>query len=331
VHRWSELAAEVAALGERRVFLSNENLAMATEAQAARAVTDLGGQSVHAVLVARALSPLLPSAWQQFIQQTTRMPPFEDWLRSVLGLSEPDGASDAFWRHHDLSAQVDRWAASAAAPDRVVVIVAREGDRNHLIRVFEAMLGLPPGLLDKARPSSNSSLSYTQAEFLRNLDQRGAELGWSSAFHKGVLKDALNPAVRKWQRDDDGAIVLPDWAADRVAELTERRIDFLASTGVRVVGDPQDLRVPVRTATPEERPGDPVVSVTVAAESVATAVQVTLDHAARRRESAVAKARRAAHRQPRRRQTPPLDQVSGRELAAALAARVRRRLASRGR
>ncbi|MBD8869354.1 hypothetical protein [Nocardioides donggukensis] len=308
---WAELAAEVRAAGDVRVCVSNETFAVADDEQAARTVRDLGDEDVHVVMVARPLGRLLPSQWQQRVRKQQGMVSFDDWLRIVLHGSEEEAHHRHFWHQHDLDGMIRRW--SAAAPGRVSVIVSREGDRSYLPRLFEGMLGLPEGMLDRATPQANFSLSLSEAELVRSLDEVAERRGWDPEFYYGGLKRQVLRFIRRHKRGpDDRPLVLPAWVTERVAELDAERQAVLESSGVRVIGDPASLCEPARTIPDDEAARPVLIPADLAARLTGFAVHRVLSDVPAETEPPAAPVRTA------------LEQASTLDLAAALARRARR-------
>ena len=69
---------------------------------------------------------------------------------------------------------------------------------------------------------------------------------------------------------------MPSWALDVVRELSERRISDLERLGVRVVGDPEVLRVPADVPVAEAPLETPAVEAPIAAAAVAAVMRVAL-------------------------------------------------------
>ena len=68
---------------------------------------------------------------------------------------------------------------------------------------------------------------------------------------------------------------LPDWAADRLRDLSDRRIEDLGSLGergVRLVGDPGLMRMPADVATAAPPLPAPAIELLTAAETLASAL-----------------------------------------------------------
>lgn len=316
---WEALAAEVADAGDLRVCVSNEDFAAVDARTAGRIGRDLGGDRAHVALVARPMEKLLPSQWQQRVRRSRNAAPYDEWLRTVLlgEAGHPDHTH--FWARHDLAAQVAKWS-EATAPDRVRVVVAKEGDHDFLLRVFEGLLGLPEGMLALVEGKSNSSLSWSGAELLRTLDGLVAEADVDERRYTAELKPALSKFLRVSGRDpEDRPIQLPGWAQERVRELNRQRAELLGSGPFEVIGVPADL-VGGTLGEPRDDGAPQVarVPVPVVAGLLATLLERTTG-------APSAPAAPAAPPGPRRRPTTGLDRVPAGELARELARRLRRR------
>ena len=80
VDRFAERLREVAT---PRVLTSDELLGAASPDQIADLLTACGDAEVHVVVSVRSLSRLLPSTWQQRVQQRGESPPLEEFLAAV--------------------------------------------------------------------------------------------------------------------------------------------------------------------------------------------------------------------------------------------------------
>ena len=241
IDEWERLVEEVRAAPDLRICVSTEDFGRVGPEVAHRVVTDLGRERVHVVTVARRLDRLLPSQWQQRAQ-SFRSDSYEEFLRAVLSerpRQHPTGK--AFWQSHDLRRLLNVWSAEVGA-DQVIAIVADESDRALLPRTFESLLGVPEGLLQQT-PAANPSLSYNGVEMLRRLNLLAEEKGWPDEVYYPLMRRMVDEMKSAGRSEGDRAVPgLPDWAEDRVRELSERRADALVAAGVRVVGDPDVLR-----------------------------------------------------------------------------------------
>ncbi|WP_394289191.1 hypothetical protein [Microbacterium sp.] len=241
IDEWHSLVEEVREASEPLVCISTEDFGRVGPEIAGRIVTDLGPDRVHVVTVVRRLDKLLPSQWQQRAQ-SWRTESYEEYLRAVL--SERPRSTEtgkAVWQSHDLKRQLKVWSDQVGT-DRVIAIVADESDRSVLPRAFESLLGLPDGVLQKT-PPANPSLSYNGVEMLRRLNLEAQERGWPDEVYYPVMRRMVHEMKEGGRGDGDRAVPgLPAWAEERVRELSERRADVLASSGVRIVGDPDALR-----------------------------------------------------------------------------------------
>lgn len=270
IEHWERFAQAVAAARHPRVCVSNEDFGRATPEQIDQVVDDLGGHRVHVVAVARRLDRYLPSQWQERVKAGDERP-YDEWLRIVLDTDDPEQDWDRrnVWFSHDVEALVTRWV-DKVGPDRFTLIVGDEADRDQLPRTFEAMLGLPVGTLKPNPAKSNRGLSWAETELIRTVNQTVADRGWTRPQRrrflvKGVLADMQGrPAP-----DGPKSPPLPEWARDRLRELSDRRVEQVRSLGVRVVGDPEVLRMPADVPTAPTPLEPPALPIEVAANAIA--------------------------------------------------------------
>jgi hypothetical protein len=321
--RWDAMVQTVGQ-AEGRVLISNESLGKADRADARRVVDALGGERVHLVAVARRLDRLLPSQWQQRVKMNATTLSYEEWLQVVLGDDRSDLAWRNIWVPHDLASFVARWV-EAASPDRFTLVIADETDRRMLSRTVETMLDLPEGTL---RPQevhkTNQSLSYGRLELVRMLNEQ-LVVGEARETAAAAIPRRVARMVRlgKPWPGEQRLPELPGWARERVALLSDERAKLVSTLPVRVVGDPENLRLPA--AAGDGVGGDVgLVSAELAAHTVIEALN------ARDRDKRALESRDKEIRRLRRRiarlKAGQLDHLPTRELIRELGARTRRRL-----
>ncbi|MBD0837648.1 MULTISPECIES: hypothetical protein [unclassified Streptomyces] len=236
---WATLVEQVAATGERTSVISSEFFADAPDDETIeRIVRELGGDRVHVLVTLRPLAKIMPSQWQQYVQNGLRMD-YERWLKHKLKKPPYDRPNPSFWRRHRHDRLVERWVRAVGA-DRVTVVVVDDRDRGGLMRTFEGLLGLPENLLQPVPDTANRSLTLAETEMLRNLNAefRGNELPdelYSKLIRYGAvihMKNACSPGP------DDVKISTPQWAVEAAAELGAEMTERIVAMGVRVLGDP---------------------------------------------------------------------------------------------
>ena len=279
---WHDLLRQVNDPTARVVCVSLEAFGRATEEQAARVVAELGGDRPHVLSVARRYDALLPSQYQQRVKSQLRLT-YDEWLRVVLG---PDAPEDQHWANvwvpHDTVALIERWSAVAGA-ENVTLVVGDEADRGRLVRVLEDLLGVPPGLLDASAGRANASLSVTQTELVRAVNDLFHERGWiGSEEHEALRIAAVRALVHAPPAPDEPRTPpMPEWAWASLVERSERRIEGLRALPVTVIGDLDLLRV-----VPPESSADPqpaTVPVDVAALALAAVVEAATGGGRRRK------------------------------------------------
>lgn len=241
IQRWNALVEEIRRSELPRTCLSQEPFARADDAAVGRILDGLGAERTHVLYVARRLDKVVPSHWQERVKAWAELS-FEEFLHRVL--EDPGGPQGhRLWAPQDVGTVIARWAAQVG-PDQVTILVSDEHDHELIPRTFEAMLGLPAGMLVPPPDRSNTSLSFVEAEAIRALNRRAREDGWTQREYWKVVQRGVVPALAHRDRSADARIRgLPDWALEQVAERAEQQIAAIEQSGVRVVGDPARLRI----------------------------------------------------------------------------------------
>ncbi|MEU1510578.1 hypothetical protein ABZ490_00200 [Streptomyces sp. NPDC005811] len=236
---WQQFVEQVAAGGRKTSVISSEFFADAPDdATVERVVDQLGGERVHVLITLRPLAKIMPSQWQQYVQNGLRMG-YEEWLEHMLRKAPYEKPNPSFWRRHRHDRLVERWVRVVGA-DRVTVVVVDDRDREGLMRTFEALLGLPDKMLQPVPDTANRSLTLAETEMLRNLNKefRGNGLPdelYSKLIRNGAvmhMKNACSPTSR------DVKISTPGWAVEAAAGIGAEMAERITAMGVRVIGDP---------------------------------------------------------------------------------------------
>jgi hypothetical protein len=270
IKRWERFVAAVGAATAPRVCVSNEDFGRATLPQLSQVVDDLGGDRVHVVAVARRLDRYLPSQWQERVKAGDERG-FEEWLRIVLDTDdpEPDWSRRNVWFSHDVHALVTRWVQKVGA-ERFTLVLSDESDRDLLPRTFEGLLGLPVQTLQPDPSRSNRGLSWAETELIRAVNQAVADQEWTRSQRRrflvrGILRDMQSRPTPAGPKSPP----FPDWAATRLRELSDQRVEQVRALGVRVVGDPESMRMPDDVPTAPTPLEPPALSIGVAAHAIA--------------------------------------------------------------
>ncbi|MBG0855302.1 hypothetical protein I2W78_26495 [Streptomyces spinoverrucosus] len=309
---WTRLLDQVAATGTRTSVVSSEFFAdAADDATIATIVDQLGGDRVHVLVTLRPLTKIMPSQWQQYVQNGLRMG-YPDWLDHMLRRPPYEKPNPSFWHRHRHDRLVERWAR-AVGPERFTVVIVDDRDRDGLMRTFETLLGLPDKLLQPVPDTANRSLTLAETEMLRNLNRefRGNGLPdelYSRLVRNGAvmhMKNACPPSSR------DVKIGTPQWALEAAAAIGAEMAERIAEMGVRVIGDTALL-----SAVPEPAPpgNEPWLAPEVAAQALYGVL-------------AAAAAAPVRHTAPAKSRT--VHQTSSKELVKALGHRCLKRLRRR--
>jgi hypothetical protein len=264
--KWTRLLDSIRKTNTRRVLLSSEFFSDGSPAAVARVVSELDPERVQVVVTLRPLARILPSQWQQWVQNQF-VTPFDAWVRSLL---EEPARNEVFWRRHRHDQLIARWA-EIVGPERVTVVALDDRDRDMVLRVFEGLTGLAEGTLRGIDDLSNRSMTVPEIESIRafNIAYRAQKL--SMPLYSRVMRFGAAPYMRlRTPEPDEARIELPAWAIEPVAARSREIVSAIASSGVRVVGNLDDL-----TTVPSPRTADPG-PVTVSPEVAASATMGVL-------------------------------------------------------
>ncbi|MEV6111378.1 hypothetical protein AB0L59_02405 [Streptomyces sp. NPDC052109] len=264
---WGRLLQQVAATVGRTSVISSEFFADAEgDGTIARIVDQLGGDRVHVLVTLRPLVKIMPSQWQQYVQNGLRMG-YADWLEHMLRKPPYERPNPSFWHRHRHDRLVERWARAVGA-ERLTVVVVDDRDRAGLPRAFEALLGLPENLLQPVPDTANRSLTLAETEMLRNLNVEFRANGLPDELYSRLVRGGAVLHMKNACAPEPGdvKIVTPRWAVRAAAEIAAESAARIAALGVRVLGDPALLSaVPEQ---PEPRPAEPRIAPEVAARAL---------------------------------------------------------------
>lgn len=264
--KWTRMLALIKASQARRVLLSSEFFSDGSPEGARRVIDELDPKRVQIVVTLRPLAKILPSQWQQWVQNqhTTA---FDAWVRELLEAPEKN---PGFWRRHRHDELIARWV-DIVGPDRMTVVALDDGDRDMVLRVFEGLTGLRSGTLEGIDDLSNRSMTVPEIETIRafNLAYRAEKL--SGPLYSRVMRFGAAPYMRRRQPPaDEPRIELPGWAVEPVTERSREIIAAIAASGVRVIGSLDGLTKVSPPRTPEGTP------VTIGPEIAASATMGVL-------------------------------------------------------
>lgn len=274
IRKWKRLVRQVASTPDKRVMISSEWLCEADEATVRRIVQDLGDERVHVVATLRPLAKILPSAWQQYVQNGVRTT-YPAWLDGMLRKPPYNAPTASFWRRHRHAEILARWT-SVVGPDRVTLVVVDETDHDKLLRQFEAMLALPAGTL-QAHERTNRSLTRPETELIRWLNRHYRERQeWPDELYRSVVRVGIaEHLARQFADTAVGApIITAPWALERAREIATEAAGHIAALGITVVGDLDSL-----SRIPELPSPDPAKEMMLSAEVAADAVSAAINAA----------------------------------------------------
>lgn len=290
--RWRKLMEDIESEPSKRVLISHEYAAGASDDEANRWVEELGTDRAHIVITLRPLWAVFVSRWIETLKSGISEP-LSDWLERYYDPSD-HSIDPRPLRYLDQGALVERWAA-AAGPENVTVIVVDKSHQDILMSSFEQMLGLPDRTLTDAVSGglrTNRSMSKPEAELIRELNEVAYQPDTTSwPLYLDVVKlGAVTRLLRsRTPGPSEPRVQLPHWAVERAVRDSNDIADRIAASGVRVVGDLDYLRSEPPARQDDEPVGEDVMH-HIAVEALAGA----LDGAARYEQDVLKNAARPA-------------------------------------
>lgn len=330
---WDAVKDEIDAAADKRVLFSYEAICWTDIAGARRTVEGMDGPT-HGLLVLRNLGSFAPSVWQQNIK-SGRTHSYHGFLKGVFDSPDPAAALSPGLHQDDGYDLPGRWA-EALGRENLTVVVLEKSHPDRLLATIEQMLGLPDRLLTDVPvggAGANRGLSTTEAALIVHLNRRLLN-EWKSArpdHRRLVFNGAVSRLVQgRVPGPGEQRIGTPRWALEAAAEVGEQLAESVRASGVRVIGDLDELSrvgTPVEeepSILPETIPSDIALEALSGMFASATGWDAshTRKHPWKRRGSAPKPPSAAPAADPEQ----VLREASAKDLASSLAQRVTRRL-----
>ena len=305
---WTGLASAVGSW-DGTAIISAEMIGGLRPPAARRMLDGLSASTIDVVITMRDLGRILPSSWQQHVRNTHTQP-YRRYLerRAQERGDQPPAQMQAewdterhqtFWRSYAYGALVRRWQDLVGAEHVNVVTLPPSGSPSHLLwDRFRAALDVSalPETAPKL-PAFIANIGSTRAEavFLHALNVEAKRRGWNRKTANELQQHLLSSGFLE-RPDRGGPLLLPRSYLGRVREWAAADIDDMATTGVVVHGDVEDLRVLDSSASHGRVPSDQIAA--AGAFATANAMAREADEIRRRnlREGAISLPGRLARR-----------------------------------
>lgn len=226
VGAWQAMCDRILAWPGRSAIMSMELFSLASPERVERIVASLQPAEVHAVITARDLARVIPSSWQETVQNR-QVWSWEAYVEGLTGSDQDDSLpAKRFWRQQDVPRIAKAWAdVIGAGRVHLVVVPQVSAPRDELWRLFAPVVDLDPVSYpapDQIR--GNPAMGAASAEFVRRLNLRLGK-GFDFMTYERTVKQFLakNTLVH---RADEERLRLPEryeaWAATRADEIIEQ-------------------------------------------------------------------------------------------------------------
>ena len=231
---WPALAKKTRRLSGT-VVISHEILAPASAEVIDRIVDDLGDAEVHVVYTARELARALPAGWQESVKQGRR------WrFREFLKRAE---RGDKLWfaKAVDIPAVLGAWSARVPAERIHLITVPSGGPDSPLWSRFCSIVGIDEAWAPLESDRANASLGNVETVVIRKLNSRMPRAVRRRAEYDLLVRELLAQKELAGRRSKP--IRIPPTAYDWVEERTDQWLEWIAGSGIDVVGSVDELRV----------------------------------------------------------------------------------------
>jgi hypothetical protein len=234
---WDRIADEVRAF-DGNALISHETFARASTRQIERMVDSFDTSDLRIVLTVRDLGRQIPAVWQETLKNKATSS-YQEFLADIF-VNRDSGPHKVFWRPQDIARLVRRWVRQVGSDKMTLVTVPPSGaPRHELWRRFAQAIDLPSGVaVELPEAAANSSLGPAEAELLRHLN---ASLDPDFPWPRYVRTVKRQFAEMTLASRDGGRIVVPPEWHDAVKQRATVMVRRLERSGVRVIGDLNDL------------------------------------------------------------------------------------------
>jgi hypothetical protein len=232
---WPALARRVRR-ASGTVIVSHEILAGASAEVIDRIVDDLGAgdTEVHVIYTARDLARSLPAGWQESVKQGRR------WrFREFLKRAER-GEKLWFAKAVDIPRVLGAWSARVPV-ERIHLITVPAGPDRPLWARFCEVVGIEKSWAPVESDQANASLGSVETAVIRKLNERMPRKVRRQASYDVLVRELLAQKELAGRRSKP--IRIPPAAYDWVEERTGRWLEWIAGSGIDVVGSLDELRI----------------------------------------------------------------------------------------
>jgi hypothetical protein len=240
---WDKLADEVRGYSGAAV-ISHETFARSKRGQVERALSSLGEADVEIVLTLRDLGRQIPAVWQETIKNRSTVS-YAEFLEDIFR-NPQSGTYKFFWKAQDFRNAIGKWGEPVGMDHVTVVTVPPSGaPRDELWNRFAKAIELPDVSIELPEGAANTSIGPAEAELLRQVNASlPADFPWPR-YIKVVKRQFVE---RRLASRNGGRIVVPPAWHQAVDDRAAEMVEFLESTGVKVVGDLAELTPTLPTA-----------------------------------------------------------------------------------
>ncbi len=234
VGAWQRLAREVRR-STTDTLISNELLCPLPLKKVRRVATSFAPHDLHLMLTVRDLTKVVPSHWQERIQNGSLVG-WTEFCETAAADPRSSLASRKFWRHHDVVRVIARWSQVIPA-DRITIVTVPPTSENPglLWQRFLSAIGVENVDSTRLPARGNPSLGAVSAELLLRVNTELTDLAWRDRTRS--VKHVLAKEVLASRASSEPRYVLSPEHYKLLRARAISVVDGIRATGVRVIGD----------------------------------------------------------------------------------------------
>ena len=246
---WNNIVRQAGDSASDYSIISGEGFADCNDDEIHRVAKELAPGRLRIVVTLRPLAKILPSQWQQYIQNAMFEHAFDAWLGRTLNSFDNSPLPDreqptGFWRRQGHDLLVRRWAF-ADTLNTPILIVANENEPRAIMQGFEALTSLPEGTLQPGATLTNRSLTLPEVEAVRSyyalLHERGFQ---QRVFRRGsAIRPGLLFKENRKPLSDEARLEIPKEHSAEVLRISSTIVDNLKRQKIHLFGDLDQLRL----------------------------------------------------------------------------------------
>ena len=251
---WASMAERLRAYEGKASIFSMEFLSFAHRPGARRVIESFADSDVRLILTVRNAVTAIPAQWQQAMQ-SQRTTSWHDFVAQIQAINSDDTSwgAQTFHRTQDIPRMLDTWLKHSPPEKFTVATVPPSGSpRSLLCERFCEAVELDPSVAVHESPRNNESIGAASAELMRRINEHLTDLPISD--YRGTMRHVLAHRILSDRTKIEDRAPTNNAFREFAAATNARTRAAIEESGVRVIGDLDDLPVDAPTEQGDDAP-----------------------------------------------------------------------------